>query len=94
MYKLAWSQSFKRAFKKIAKTHPHLPAKIFSVLEKLCQDPFDPKLKSHKLRGRLSGLWACHVEYDCRIVFAFDEMPDQEIELIVLIDIGKHDEVY
>jgi mRNA-degrading endonuclease YafQ of YafQ-DinJ toxin-antitoxin module len=51
-------------------------------------------LKSHKLRGKLSGLWACYVEYDCRIVFAFDEMPGHDCELIVLIDIGKHDEVY
>ncbi|MDZ7760063.1 MAG: type II toxin-antitoxin system mRNA interferase toxin, RelE/StbE family [Desulfovermiculus sp.] len=94
MYQLAWSQSFKRAFKKAAKNNSDLQIKIFSVLDKLCQDPFDPKLKSHKLRGRLSGLWACYVEYDCRIVFAFHEMPDQDSDLIVLIDIGKHDEVY
>lgn len=94
MYKLAWSQSFKRGFKKAAKKNPDLQARIFAVLDKLCQDPFDPKLRSHKLRGRLSGLWACHVEYDCRIVFAFDKMPDHDSELIVLVDIGKHDEVF
>jgi len=32
------------------------------------------------------------VEYDCRIVFAFD--PDTGEEMIVLIDLGTHDEVY
>ncbi len=37
---------------------------------------------------------ACHVEYDCRIVFAFEKDPDTEKDLIVLADIGKHDEVY
>ena len=57
MYQLAWSQSFKRAFKKAAKNQTDLQEKIFSVLDTLCQDPFDPKLKSHKLRGKLSGLW-------------------------------------
>lgn len=37
---------------------------------------------------------ACQVEYDCRIVFAFEKEPDNEKDLIVLVDIGKHDEVY
>jgi len=63
-------------------------------LEKLVIDPFDPALKTHKLHGKLSGLWACRVEYDCRIVFTFEKEQDNEIDLIVLADIGKHDEVY
>ncbi len=53
-----------------------------------------PALKTHKLHGKLIGLWACQVEYDCRIVFAFEKEPDNEKDLIVLVDIGKHDEVY
>ena len=40
------------------------------------------------------GLWACYVEYDCRIVFTFEKDPDTEKKLIVLVDIGSHDEVY
>jgi len=48
----------------------------------------------HKLHGKLIGLWACQVEYDCRIVFAFEKEPENKEELIVLVDIGKHDEVY
>ena len=38
--------------------------------------------------------WACQVDYDCRIVFTFENEPDTEKDLIVLVDIGKHDEVY
>jgi mRNA interferase YafQ len=34
------------------------------------------------------------VEYDCRIVFAFENDPDTGKDLIVLADIGKQDEVY
>ncbi|MFC1817252.1 plasmid stabilization protein [Thermodesulfobacteriota bacterium] len=48
----------------------------------------------HKLHGKLIGLWACQVEYDCRIVFTFEKDPDNKKDLIVLVDIGKHDEVY
>jgi len=46
-------------------------------------------LKTHKLSGKLKGLWAFVVEYDCRVVFQFLEEGD-----VLLIDIGKHDEVY
>jgi len=43
---------------------------------------------------KLSGLWACQIDYDCRIVFTFEKDPGSEKDLIVLVDIGKHDEVY
>ena len=88
MYTIAWSSGFRRGFKKAIRKDPILVEKIFSVLEKLSIEPFAPSLKAHKLHGKLSGLWACQVEYDCRIVFTFEK------ELIVLVDIGKHDEVY
>lgn len=94
MYTLSWSNGFRRGFKKATRKNPGLQEKIFSVLEKLSIEPFDPALKTHKLHGKLIGLWACQVEYDCRIVFAFEKEPDNEKDLIVLVDIGKHDEVY
>jgi mRNA interferase YafQ len=71
-----------------------LQERIFDVLDALVRDPFTPALKTHKLSGQLQGLWACWVEYDCRIVFAFETEPQTGEELIVLIDLGTHDEVY
>ena len=68
--------------------------KIFTVLEVLSKEPFEPALKTHKLHGKLSGLWACEVEYDCRIVFTFTKDEVNQNDIIVLVDIGKHDEVY
>jgi addiction module RelE/StbE family toxin len=94
MYTLFWSNGIRRGFKKATRKDKGLQEKIFSVLEKLSREPFDPALKTHKLHGKLIGLWACQVEYDCRIVFAFEKEPDNEKDLIVLVDIGKHDEVY
>ena len=94
MYTLSWSNGFRRGFKKATRKDPFLQEKIFSVLEKLSGEPFDPVLKTHKLHGKLFGLWACQVEYDCRIVFTFEKKPDNEKDLVVLVDIGKHDEVY
>ena len=54
--------------------------------------PFAASLDTHKLKGTLSGLWACSVTYDCRIVFDFVE--SEEGEVLLLFDIGTHDEVY
>lgn len=65
-----------------------------NVLEVLSEEPFTPSLKSHKLTGTLEGLWACSVAYDCRIVFTFSQDEDSQDSVIVLVDIGSHDEVY
>jgi addiction module RelE/StbE family toxin len=94
MYTLSWSTGFRRGFKKATRKNPDVQEKIFLTLQKLSMQPFDPEIKTHKLHGKLSGLWACEVEYDCRIVFTFENEPDTGKDLIVLVDIGKHDEVY
>jgi mRNA interferase YafQ len=94
MRKLAWDTRFKRAYRKWVRKNPALQGPIFEVLGLLATDVFDPLLKSHKLRGQLEGLWACSVEYDYRIVFTFEPDPESSENMIVLIDIGSHDEVY
>jgi mRNA interferase YafQ len=90
MRTLIWDESFRRALKKSLKKRPQLQEKIADILNLLAIDPFTPALKTHKLQGELKGLWACSVEYDCRVIFAFNPGADA----IILIDIGSHDEVY
>jgi mRNA-degrading endonuclease YafQ of YafQ-DinJ toxin-antitoxin module len=51
--------------------------------------PFDRRLRTHKLSGKLEDLWAFSVIYDCRVIFKFLNGDE-----ILLIDIGGHDEVY
>ena len=65
-----------------------------SRLKLLSGNPFHPSLKTHKLKGKLSGAWACTVEYDCRIIFDFQNNSDTGEKEILLIDVGSHDEVY
>jgi mRNA interferase YafQ len=91
---LVWDSSFKRAFKRLIRKNPRLEEAIFEVLELLITDLFAPTLKSHKLKGDLEGLWACWVEYDCRIIYTFGRNLDRDEDTIVPIDIGTHDEVY
>lgn len=69
--------------------NPDLKPKITQALETFAGNPYHPYLRTHKLSGKLRGLWAFVVAYDCRIVFQF--LDEQNV---LLIDIGKHDEVY
>ena len=94
MRKLVWDNSFRRAFKKRTRNEPALKERIFETLEQLVEDPFHPRLRTHKLKGELNGLWACWVEYDCRIIFLFEADPEGLENAIVLVDLGSHDEVY
>ena len=94
MRKLIWDNSFRRAFKRRTRNNHVLRERIFDVLERLVEEPFHPSLKTHKLKGTLEGLWACWVEYDCRIIFFFVPDTDGNEDAIVLVDIGSHDEVY
>jgi addiction module RelE/StbE family toxin len=64
MRKLVWSKTFIRAFKRVIKKHPNLREDIEDALRLLVQDPFAPQLETHKLKGKLSGSWACSAGYD------------------------------
>jgi mRNA interferase YafQ len=68
---LVWGSSFKRAFKRTVRRHPQWRERIADTLARLAADPFNSQLDTHKLKGELAGLWACTVEYDCRIVIEF-----------------------
>ncbi len=63
-----------------------------TALAMLAEDAFDPRLKTHKLKGNLAGSWACSGGYDLRIVFQF--VKHKGADAILLEATGTHDEVY
>lgn len=94
MRTLVWSTGFKRAFKQLARQRPQLRAKAERILHQLSDDPFHSTLRTHKLKGKLAGAWACSVDYDTRIIFDFVRDPNSGEEEILLLTVGTHDEVY
>ena len=94
MRKLVWDSSFRRAFKGRTRNDLALQTRIFDTLDQLVADPFQPMLRTHKLKGNLAGMWACWVEYDCRILFLFARDTEGTEDVIVLVDLASHDEVY
>lgn len=89
MIKAIWNESFKRSYKKRIKSNPTLKKKFWYKMELFLTEPFTPQLKTHKLGGTLFGLWSFSVTGDCRVIFEFVDNGD-----VLLIDVGKHDEVY
>jgi len=90
--KLVLSKSFEKAFFKFTKKNPLLKNNIEKAIQLLENDAYSSQLKTHKLSGNLYGLFACSCGYDCRIIFSIEK--DSGYEIILLIDIGTHEEVY
>ncbi len=74
MISVSFSSSFKKAFKKKIQKN---------------KDPFDKRLKTHKLTGELEELWSFRINYEIRVIFFFVNK-----NKAVLNDIGTHEEVY
>ena len=89
---LVRSAAFIRAAKKFVKKQPAAAGAIRQTLVQLEADAFHPSLRTHKLKGDLSGCWACSAGYDLRIVFEFVQRDGSEA--ILLLSVGTHDEVY
>jgi mRNA-degrading endonuclease YafQ of YafQ-DinJ toxin-antitoxin module len=86
------SSAFVRAAKHLLKKHPQLAKDLRITLEVMSEDVFDPKLKTHKLKGDLEGSWSCSAAYDLRIIFRF--VQHEGSEAVLLQTVGTHDEVY
>lgn len=90
MWRLSRTDTFLRTARRLVKRDPQLAEALAATLEQLEDDPRHPRLKLHRLRGQLEGLWAARITYQIRVVFTLNEH-DREI---VLLDVGTHDEVY
>ena len=65
---IEYSPRFRRQFKKLPKEVKEAAVKyerIFRV------NPFDPKLKTHKIHGTMKEYWAFSISFNYRIGFTF-----------------------
>ncbi len=89
---LVRSPSFVRAARRFVKKRPDALKAIGEALGQLEADAFDPRLRTHQLKGDMAGCWSSSAGYDLRIVFQF--VQHGGAEGILLLSIGTHDEVY
>ena len=67
------TNTFIRATRRFLKRRPQAAADVEATLLMLAEDAFDPRLKTHKLKGNLDGVWACSAGYGLRVLFEFVE---------------------
>jgi addiction module RelE/StbE family toxin len=86
------SKAFLRSAKQFVKGDRKRAEKITETLRLLAEEPWQPSLRTHKLKGKLDGNWACAAGYDLRILFDFVEEGDRPS--ILLLAVGTHKQVY
>jgi len=80
--KIIYSPKFTRKYRK-------LPSKVKDLIEEsekiFLKNPFDKRLKTHKLSGKLKGLWSFSVGHEYRIIFEFESK-----DIVYLHSVGTH----
>ncbi|KKR04583.1 MAG: Plasmid stabilization system [Parcubacteria group bacterium GW2011_GWC2_39_14] len=82
--KIIYSSKFAREYKKVPDDIKDLAEQLESTFR---HDPFNSKLKTHKLEGRLTGFLAFSIGYKYRIIF---ELSDDG-KVAYFHSIGDHD---
>ncbi|MFP5040171.1 type II toxin-antitoxin system YafQ family toxin [Parasediminibacterium sp. JCM 36343] len=86
--KIEFSSPYRKSFKKLISKNPDIVFEVFNKLLVLNTDINHPSLKLHKLKSELRSYHAISIEYDLRIIMEI------KTDSVVLINIGKHDDVY
>jgi addiction module RelE/StbE family toxin len=86
------SETFIKRACRLVKRNRSLGQELRRVLQLLEDEPLHANLRTHKLKARLAGSWACSAGYNLRIVFKFVDY--QGAKAILPETIGTHEEVY
>ena len=81
---IIYYSKFEKQFNKLSREIKKLTLEkeeIFKI------DPFDPRLKTHKLHGKFDGYLAFSINYNYRIIFSYTENKKD----VKFHSIGTHD---
>jgi len=90
MYEIRFAEGYEKRAIKFLKKHKDLYEKYKKTIELLQNDPYHPSLRLHRLQGRMNAFSSVSINMKYRIVIDFIIVE----EIIILIDIGSHDDVY
>lgn len=83
MLKIAYKPTFLKTLNKLPRD---LRDEAREKIELFQKEPDHSFLKTHKLTGKMSGMWSFSVNYEYRIIFQY--LAKEEV---VLLAIGTHD---
>jgi len=90
MYKLVFTNNFKKDYKRIQKRgyDTTILLNIFQQLKEKAN--VDLIYKPHKLLGKYSGYWECHIKSDWLLIWSVNE----EQKIVNLLYTGTHNDLF
>jgi len=85
--KLKYSKKFRKELRKLSSKKQ---LKVKQVIEIFKKNPRDPRLRNHKLHGKIKDRRSISVDSDLRIVFR----EENNYLLVLFLQIGNHKQVY
>ncbi len=89
-FTIIYTESYNKRVSKFLKKHPDLISQYEKALKILEKNPDHPSLRLHQLKGKLKDLHSISINISYRITLEF-YITDKEI---VLVNVGRHDDVY
>ena len=77
-----YSAEFSKRYKRLSERVRQEAKKKEQIFRKY---PFDQRLKTHKLQGRMNDFWVFSIDFNYRIIFRFEEK-----EVVGFYAIGDH----
>ncbi len=90
MIKIEISDSYNKKVIKFFKKHKDIYPQYKKTIEILQNNPQHPSLRLHKLQGNMNQFSSVSINMKYRIVIDFIIID----EMIILVDIGSHSDVY
>lgn len=90
MYEIKFDDSYEKKAIKFFKKHKNIYPQYEKTIELLEHNSQHPSLRLHKLQGKISQFSSVSINMKYRIIIDFIILDD----VIILIDIGSHDDVY
>jgi addiction module RelE/StbE family toxin len=87
--KIEFSTRFLKSYKKLVSGRPDVAITSLQKILLFSDNPLDPTLKFHKLKGKLSDTWSFSIEENLRVL-----VDRKDASKYLFVDIGTHNQVY
>lgn len=89
MIEVSFSSFFLKAYQKKVNENRKFESLFDDKIKIFLDNPFDSRLKTHKLSGKLNDIWSFSINFYTRVTFSFvDE------NKVIFENIGSHDNFY
>lgn len=90
------TSQFKASFKLARKRGLDITL-LENIVNKLMKDePLEEKNHNHELVGAFKGIWECHIQPDCLLLYLeeYDDKIKKNVLVLTLVNTGTHSDIF